>query len=287
MNRDERSPERIRHHYEIETALADRLKRATREERRTLYGQAYDELYRQVPDVPHLDPSQAESVRAVEVARQLRFLARFLTPQSTFLEIGPGDCRLSIAAAAQVRQVYSVDVTSGVVDRIKLPANVTFAKSDGTSIPIPKGSVDVALSDQVIEHMHPEDADEHLRNVRDSLAPGGRYICITPNRLYGPHDVSKYFDDVARGLHLKEYSGTDLMAQFRVAGYSSVRAYTIAQARRLDAPADAAGARRGGRARSAAAQTAPRVRLFLTAVVILRTRMWECDEGCLHRAFAR
>ena len=51
------------------------------------------------------------------------------------------------------------------------------------------------------------------------IALGGSYFCVTPNSLNGPHDVSKYFDTVARGFHLKEYTFTELDALFRQFGF--------------------------------------------------------------------
>ena len=50
-------------------------------------------------------------------------------------------------------------------------------------------------------------------------------MCVTPNRLNGPHDVSKYFDTVATGLHLKEYTVTELARVLRRAGFVRVSAY--------------------------------------------------------------
>jgi len=227
MKSDRRSTEQIRRHYEVETALADRLRRATHQERLELYGRTYAELYSQIPDIPHLDPTKSGAMRAQEVLRQCAFLSRFLNPNSRFMEVGPGDCKLSIAIASCVRSVYAIDVTREVVEKLTLPSNVKFGLSDGCSIPVPDNTIDVVLSDQVIEHLHPEDAAEHLKNVRCALTTGGIYICITPNRIYGPHDVSKYFDDEAKGLHLQEYSATDLIKAFRAAGYSQVQLYTI------------------------------------------------------------
>ena len=49
-----RTPERVRAHYEIEKGLAARLRLANREDRKRLYGELYDELYRSVPDHPQL-----------------------------------------------------------------------------------------------------------------------------------------------------------------------------------------------------------------------------------------
>jgi hypothetical protein len=47
---------------------------------------------------------------------------------------------------------------------------------------------------------------------------------VTPNRLNGPHDISKYFDDIATGFHLKEYTTSELAALFKEAGFCKIRA---------------------------------------------------------------
>ncbi|MDP9178576.1 MAG: class I SAM-dependent methyltransferase, partial [Gemmatimonadota bacterium] len=43
--------------------------------------------------------------------------------------------------------------------------------------------------------------------------------------LSGPHDISKDFDEEATGLHLKEYTNTELRALFMRAGFSDCRCY--------------------------------------------------------------
>jgi SAM-dependent methyltransferase len=88
---------------------------------------------------------------------------------------------------------------------------------------VPGGSVDVAYSNQLMEHLHPDDALEQLHNIYKALVPGGIYMCVTPNRLNGPHDISKHFDRVAMGFHLKEYTVTELCHLFQTAGFSKVR----------------------------------------------------------------
>ena len=104
----------------------------------------------------------------------------------------------------------------------RAPENFSFVLSDGSSIPIPAESVDVAYSNQLMEHLHPNDALEQLGNIYRSLKYGGIYCCITPSRVSGPHDISVYFDTVARGLHLKEYSYRELHDLFRRAGFRRV-----------------------------------------------------------------
>jgi hypothetical protein len=80
-----------------------------------------------------------------------------------------------------------------------------------------------------MEHLHPDDASEQLQNVWKALTPGGIYICVTPNRLNGPHDISKHFDAVATGFHLKEYTTSELSDLFKTVGFSRVRAYVGAR----------------------------------------------------------
>jgi SAM-dependent methyltransferase len=221
-----RDEAQLREHYQIERELADRLRCAGREERRRLYALLYDELYRRVPHHPMNRPQHG---RALGVERDAAFLRRFLRPSSVFMEIGAGDCALSCLLAADVRRVVAIDV-SGEIMRLAPPAaNVERVLSDGTSIPVPPGSVDVAFSDQLMEHLHPDDAAEQLRNIYRSLAPGGTYVCITPNRLYGPRDISGYFDDVATGFHLREYAAAELRALFRSTGFSRLRFYAGAR----------------------------------------------------------
>lgn len=210
----------LKAHYDVERELADRLRSSSREERLTLYGSVYDELFTRVPAHPLL--TRKGDARATEAAIRsyVKILTPFLRPDSTFLEVGSGDCALSCAVAPLAATAYAVDVSEEITAGVELPSNVSVRISDGVSIPVPEQSVDVAFSNALMEHLHPEDAWEQLRNVCRSLRPGGVYVCITPNRLYGPHDISKYFDNRATGFHLKEYTTRELRKLFTKAGFS-------------------------------------------------------------------
>ena len=76
-----------------------------------------------------------------------------------------------------------------------------------------------------MEHLHPDDAVAQLDGIARALRPGGVYLCVTPNRISGPHDISYYFDDVATGFHLKEYTFAELRALMRAAGFARVTPY--------------------------------------------------------------
>jgi SAM-dependent methyltransferase len=217
-----RSPALLRQHYEVERELADRLRTATREQRRELYGPVYDELYKRVPHHPQLARKISPELTREALGPQLRILGPYLHPDTRVLEIGPGDCSLSRAIAPRVRQVYGLDVSEEITQGIELPSNFKLILSDGTSVPLPPDSVDVAYSNQLMEHLHPDDALEQLAGICRALRPGGIYICITPNRLNGPHDISRHFDSVATGFHLKEYTVTELSELFKSVGFRKV-----------------------------------------------------------------
>jgi SAM-dependent methyltransferase len=215
---DDRTPERLVAHYRVEKELADRLRGADREQRRSLYSAVYDELFQRVPDHPQLKHKlAAQSRREVRSLRTL--LGSYLRPHQTFLEIGAGDCALASEVARFVTKVYAIEVSEEIVRNAQLPPNVELLLSDGCTIPCQVNGVDVAFSNQVMEHLHPDDATEQLRDIYSALNPGGIYICLTPNRLCGPHDISAFFDEAATGFHLREYTLGELAALFRQVGF--------------------------------------------------------------------
>ena len=217
-----RNLDQLREHYEVEKELADRLRHASREERLMLYGAVYDELFKRVPNHPQRTRQADPAATAAAVAGQVAMLEPFLEPEATFLEVGAGDCAVSAAVAERVKKVYAVDVSEEITRGLTLPDSVELRLSDGTSIPVPPNSVDVSYSNQLMEHLHPDDAFEQVRNLYDSLKPGGVYLCVTPNRVTGPHDISMFFDAEATGFHLKEYTIGELRRLFAKVGFSSV-----------------------------------------------------------------
>ncbi len=219
-----RSQERLRHHYEVERELSDRLRAASRDERTRLYAEVYDELFRRVGDHPQLVERADPSLRTAWVQSEVAMLRRHLPRGAAFLEIGAGDCALSLAMTPYAAKVYAIDVSSEIAQAERAPANFELVLSDGRDIPVAAGSVGLAYSNQLMEHLHPDDASEQLRNIVTALAPGGVYICSTPNRLSGPHDISALFDDVPRGFHLHEYTTGELRSLFHAAGFSRVLA---------------------------------------------------------------
>ena len=229
-----RSSERVAAHYELERKLADRLRAASADDRARVYGEVYDELFRCVEDHPQLSIGAPQRDR--EALAESRFVSRFLDKDSCLMEIGAGDCAFSIRAAPLVHKVIAVDVSQIITSATRDIANLEVVISDGTSLPVEPSSVDVAYSDQLMEHLHPDDALAQLANVVRALKPGGVYICITPNRVTGPHDISRTFDDVATGFHLREYTAPDIRAIFLKSGFGEIRFYAGGRGRYVRMP---------------------------------------------------
>ena len=210
---------RIREHYELEKGLAGRLRDADKVSRGRLYTELYDELFTRLPDHPQVVERGNPDIERRRVRGQLRFLEPLLRNGGVYLELGAGVGSLARRVAELADLVYAVDVSRVIGAAESMPDNMVFVLSDGTSVPVPEESVDVAFSNQLMEHLHPDDALEQLGNVYAAIKPGGVYFCITPSRLSGPHDISRHFDDVAAGFHLKEYTYAELEELFRQAGF--------------------------------------------------------------------
>jgi SAM-dependent methyltransferase len=215
---EHRSEERLRYHYEIEKDLGDRLRAAAKPDRARLYQTVYDELFRRVLDHPQVTAPNRVS-HETKIASQVRLIQPFLNRNSVFLEIGGGDCALSFRVAPLVKAAYGLDITDQLVPSPAPPNFQLVLSEDGSSIGLPADTVDFAFSFSVVEHIHPEDVTQHLAEVYRVLKPAGIYHCITANRLLGPHDISRYFDSVATGLHMKEYTVGELAKLYRNAGF--------------------------------------------------------------------
>lgn len=138
-----------------------------------------------------------------------------------------------------MRKAVGVDVSTEVTSSDRGEGNFELILSDGTSIPVPPGSVDVAYSNQLMEHLHPEDARAQLVNLHRARKPGGVYVCVTPNCLTGPHDISRGFDVIATGFHLREYTNLELVDLFRGCGFERVTIYSSFRGHIFRVPAGA------------------------------------------------
>jgi len=226
MKTAERSQERLRRHYEVEKALADRLRRTTsREDRAKLYESMYDTLFAAVPDHPRLTRARdAAFIERVNRGR-LAIVSSYLRPDARVLDIGAGDCTFSFELARRAQNVTAIEISEGSSALEGAPQNFQLLLYDGFNLPVAPGTIDLAFSDQLVEHLHVDDAEWHFKMIAQALAPGGHYVFRTPHRFTGPHDVSMYFTKGdPQGFHMKEWTYGELRTVLRKTGYGHLTA---------------------------------------------------------------
>lgn len=216
--------------YEFEKAAAERLKNSSKEERKHLYREIYSELLFEFPSLRDI------AVLENTIRLQYMLLEPYLSKDMTILEIGSGNMGLIKLLAVKVRSIITIEATKPEISEISEFSNLRIVESGMPPYDLKDGSVDLVFTSHFIEHLHPEDARAHFAEMKRLLRKGGVYICITPNRLYGPHDVSRRFQNsVACGLHLKEYTYSDVRGLFRDYGFGNIRRLRIAaESNRMD-----------------------------------------------------
>lgn len=219
--------ERRRKQYDLEHLYQQKILHSpSAEERRQVYKDAYDALY---------DFSVQFSMdqdRASHFKVSKRMYRSFLEGK-VGVDFGCGDGTTTLAMAAYAKKVTGIDLDLRYlhpdIEKIQRekPGAVDFQEVAGVvEIPFPDASLDFVFSQHVFEHLHPDDAHKHLVEAHRVLKPGGVFIFITPNRLYGPHDISRYFlprGAVAGGLHIKEYSYAEVLPLVHKIGWKNIR----------------------------------------------------------------
>jgi SAM-dependent methyltransferase len=226
----------------FETELATKLRGASRTERMSLYGEVYDAYTKAFP---YAMPETPDDHLSSDIAYELAFAKKFISSDMAVAEVGPGRCAFARALAEHCKVLYGIDVTD-LSPAGLMPSNFRHVLIDGVHIPLPDESVDVVVSNQLMEHLHPDDAADQLNEIARILRVGGHYICVTPNRLHGPHDSSARFDDlpcpivdgtyIATGLHLKEYTNAELSELFRASGFRNWQTYAGARGKHVQVP---------------------------------------------------
>lgn len=232
----ERTLTQLRNHFEVEKELAAQLRASTRAQRKEMYARLYAELFERVPDHSRLLQREDAAKSLKRNQNKASLLNGLLHKDVVFAEIAPGDCKFSFYVADKVKKVYGIDISDQSNQDEARPDNFEMQVFDGYSIDMSANSVDVLFSDQLIEHIHPDDVDIHFEIAKKILKPGGVYFFRIPHRLSGPHDISRYFSDKAEGFHLNEPLFTEIAAIVKRLGFSSYRCYWTAKGKKIQLP---------------------------------------------------
>jgi ArsR family transcriptional regulator len=105
-----------------------------------------------------------------------------LLPAVDVADLGCGEGYLTIEAAFWARRVFAVDRSAEVLGRAKQMAqrrrvkNITWKRGELEKVPLPDGSVDVAIASQALHHA--KDPGKALAEAHRILKPGGRVLIL-------------------------------------------------------------------------------------------------------------
>tara|TARA_B110000285_G_scaffold233909_1_gene309134 strand:- start:951 stop:1811 length:861 start_codon:yes stop_codon:yes gene_type:complete len=231
------SDEQINQMYESEIKHSNRLRISDPIKRRLLYEKVYEDYYSELPFHPAFKLKEDAKTRNNRLEFQLYKIKALLNKKEIFVEIGAGDCSLSINIAPYVSKVYALEISETYASQEKkLPDNLEIKIFDGFKFPFSESEIDFIYSNQLMEHLHPDDAIDQLKSIFFSLKKGGRYMCITPNRLIGPGDISGYFGYEPIGFHLKEYTDLELRTLLQSVGFKKIKFQSIIKGKSIYIP---------------------------------------------------
>jgi len=146
----------------------------------------------------------------------------------SLLDIGCGEGGFlrSVDAHLEHGKLVGIDISPAILRQKH--ENIEFLQGDVINFSTDY-RFDVVFSDNVIEHIANQDLSLHLRSVKNAMESGGTLIIISPNRLFGPHDVTSIIDDTytnkieSLGSHLHETTYTELTSILKDHGFSSLK----------------------------------------------------------------
>ncbi|HLG40179.1 MAG TPA: methyltransferase domain-containing protein [Chitinophagaceae bacterium] len=208
-------------HFILEKKLANELRESDLQQRRSLYMRVYNDLFTTFPEITHNVDASVEQ----RLGWQLKFLKRLFDKEKVFMEIGSGDCLLAKELTNHFKKVVAFEVADAIPFVKGTPDNFELKIFNGFDMKEEPSSYDIIYSNQVFEHLHPDDTIPLLRSYHKFLKDAGKLVIVTPNKLTGPHDVSREFCEDAEGFHLKEYTYKELKALLKATGYKKLRGY--------------------------------------------------------------
>jgi len=157
-------------------------------------------------DRMHVDAGQASTI-SNPLFESYEFARSQFGGKDKVLDIACGDgygCRI---LAGHVGQVLGVDINGGLIAanrQSNAVANISYDVGDCFALSLADGAVSGATAMELIEHLPVGQVDSFVREVRRVVAPGGSFICSTPQNSHGDIPVVPW--------HVKEYSVAELRA---------------------------------------------------------------------------
>ncbi len=140
--------------------------------------------------------------------------SRFVSPESTVMELGAGWCDL--INNLQARRRIAVDVWPGIADHAD-PGVETIVASAVSLPSVASASVDTVFASNLLEHLTQPEIDDLLRETKRVLTANGLLVLIQPNFRLCPRT---YFDD---------YTHVSIWTDVGLSGFLESRGWTMQQ----------------------------------------------------------
>ena len=215
-------------HWSLEQKLTKELLESSPENRWETFERCYTTLYGELDWLNRL----VGSASTTNLAERYRPWTELIGPSPKFIyEVGAGKGVMIEYLAQCGHQCTATESTrERGAKHVSTHANLRWTVTDGVHFGHfePPETYDFVLSDNLIEHLHPNDLHAHLEGACEILKRGGQYLMAVPHRWFGPWDISKVFKhEIASGMHLKEYTHRELRAATLRAGFSEIRLVRI------------------------------------------------------------
>ncbi|MDB5143830.1 MAG: hypothetical protein JWQ66_2543 [Mucilaginibacter sp.] len=222
LNQDILTIDMVLKHWDLEKALTKQLFDSTPQNRKKVFYDAYNTLYN---ELPWLQKTGSINDGFSEQGYNEKWLPILGDVTGKLIyEIGSGNGNLITFLASKGAMCVGTELSENRPSKHP-KKNLEWHNTDGVNLTDyePKEYYDLVISDQVIEHLHPDDIGIHFKNVYGILKTDGKYIFYTPHYYIGPGDVSRIFGCVeAEGMHLKEYKYTEIYRLLKSAGFTKI-----------------------------------------------------------------
>jgi SAM-dependent methyltransferase len=190
--------------------------------REVLYKEFYNKLLMFYGRISHQDSSLDKKIASKD--KQVCLFEKELKNKSIIdFGCGEGFFLKNIQKKIAYKKLVGVDIF--IPDSLKKNQKIKFISSSIINFETDE-KFDIAFSDNVLEHLSPLDYSNHLQSVFKCLKPGGKFILVIPNKLFGPADITRIFDNsssgkiLAMGGHLNESTYTEMNHFLSKAGFN-------------------------------------------------------------------
>ncbi|MCP9767656.1 methyltransferase domain-containing protein [Lacihabitans sp. LS3-19] len=147
----------------------------------------------------------------------------------SIIDIGSGSGAFLYAIAKSkldYKSLYGLDVKAPTLPKDKYSDQVKCFQRNVIDFELPQ-TFEVAILDNVYEHIALDDKDLFLNSISKSLVKGGKLVLLIPNKLFGPTDWTILIDNSHTGkikaqcLHLDETTFKDVIKTLEIYGFSN------------------------------------------------------------------